>query len=110
MNTFAAMKKLILLVACLVALTSQPILAQTGGMDVVVVRVYEYSSRLQITISRGEGKTETIQAKGGYQNQAASGEVLQKVLTGLYQQGYMLKGSVTTDAGGIGTFVFGKGQ
>jgi hypothetical protein len=107
---FAAMKKALFLGACLVGLASQPVMAQTSGPDVVVVRVYEYSSRLQITVSRGEGKTEMIQAKGGYQNQASSGEVLQKVLLGLYQQGYMLKGSVTTDAGGIGTFVFGKGQ
>lgn len=104
------MKKLIFFGACLLALSSQPVLAQTGGTEVVVVRVFEYSGRLQITVSRGEGKTETIQAKGGEQNQDVGGEALQKVLTGLYQQGYTLKGSVNTYAGSMGTFVFSKGQ
>ncbi|GAB3637270.1 hypothetical protein GCM10027422_28600 [Hymenobacter arcticus] len=50
----------------------------------------------------------TVHAKGGEQNQEVAGEALQKVLAGLYQQGYTLKGSVNTYAGSMGTFVFSK--
>jgi hypothetical protein len=57
------MKKLLFLGACLVALASQPVMAQTGGADVVVVQVSFGLGAGQILISHGGGKTEVVEIK-----------------------------------------------
>lgn len=108
------MKKLLFLGACLLALASQPVMAQTGAPDVVVVKVYEGTGTLRIVISHGEGKTELIEAVGGTQKKELipSAEALQKVITGLCQQGYALKSTFggTQGYAYLSTLVFIKGQ
>lgn len=52
------MKKLLLLGACLVALAPQPGMAQTGGADMVVVKVTEEYGLLQFHIARAGSKPE----------------------------------------------------
>jgi hypothetical protein len=108
------MKKLLFLGACLVALASQPVMAQTGVPDVVVVKVYEGSGTLRIVMSHGEGKTEVVEAIGGAQKKEliSSAETLQKVIIGLCQQGYALKSTFggTQGYAYISSLVFIKGQ
>jgi threonine dehydrogenase-like Zn-dependent dehydrogenase len=106
------MKKLLLLGACLVALASQPVMAQTGGADVVIVKVHEVAGTLRIAISHGEGKTEVIEAVGGASKTGivTSSESLHKVIAGLYQQGYSLKSTFDGNQGVLSTLVFVKGQ
>ena len=102
------MKKLVFLGACLVALASQPVMAQTGGTDVVVVKVYEYASEQRISVTHSDGKTEEVSSRAGRSSLPEAGAALQKVFAALYQQGYTLKGSTSTYAGSIGTFILAK--
>jgi hypothetical protein len=106
------MKKLFFLGACLVALSSSPVMAQTSGPDVVVMKVYERAGTLRIAVSHGEGKTEVIEGTGGAGKKdiITSSETLHKVITGLYQQGYSLKSTFETNQGVLSTLVFVKGQ
>jgi hypothetical protein len=55
---FEGMKKLLFLGACLVALASQPVIAQTDGTDIVVVKVTENYGLLQFDIARAGSKPE----------------------------------------------------
>jgi hypothetical protein len=103
------MKKLLFLGACLVALASQPVMAQTGlpkalasslvaqtgGANVVIVRVYEYGGKCVIATSQGTDKTEltTVDTPiNGYKSQKLTAEAYHQVVAGLIQQGYSLKG------------------
>jgi hypothetical protein len=104
------MKKLLFLGACLVALASQPVMAQTSGSDVVLVRFSRTSTgNLRTAITRGEGKTELSETAAGYNDkgfvQASEGEY--KVLHQLYQEGYQLLTS-TQEFGGAVSWVFAK--
>jgi hypothetical protein len=93
---FAAMKKLILLAVCLVALTSQPVLAQTGGTEVVVVRVAEGAGRTHLTIERSGQEPEEIifdWSDNTSKNQRASKSYLD-ALSKLYQQGYQAQATI----------------
>jgi predicted secreted protein len=90
------MKKLIFLAACLVALTSQPVLAQTVGTDVVVVRVAEAVGRTHLTIERSGQEPEEISfdwADKTSKNQRASKGYLD-ALNKLYQQGYQVQATI----------------
>ncbi|AMJ66306.1 hypothetical protein [Hymenobacter sp. PAMC 26628] len=77
------MKKLILLSACLLALAARPAAAQTQGPDIVVVRVYDGGGSGKFIITRGEGKSEQVEFKGGVsdKNQAASSEAYHKMFS-----------------------------
>ena len=91
---FVAMKKLLFLGACLVALASQPVQAQTTRPNVIVVQVYYTGMNTQhIAITRGEGQTEDIEIKGtspnGSDHKAA--EAYQRVVEKLFSEGYTLK-------------------
>jgi hypothetical protein len=115
---FAGMKKLLFLGACLVALASSPVMAQTGGADVVVVRVNEGSAAVGsncLIVVRGKGKSEKIafpteQQIAGPSAQAltTSGEIMQGVFAKLHQQGYTLKS--TFGHGSTTTLIFAKGK
>ncbi|MBH8558578.1 hypothetical protein KB206_14590 [Microvirga sp. STS02] len=63
-----------------------------------VVLVQTNTRNATITISRGPGKTETIEgpAATGAKNQAGIIENLVVAFTGLYAEGYELKNSVTS--------------
>lgn len=86
------MKKLLFLGACLVALASQPAMAQTGGPDVVVVRVLEFSRKLQFSIARGQQQPEELTFELSKEAKASSG--YQIVLAKLYAQGYVMQAVV----------------
>lgn len=104
------MKKLLFLGACLVALASQPVMAQTGGADVVVVRVYDGSVSGRLVIAHAGGKTEELPFNGSYNSKglAESGNQLQQVVTTLYQQGYALKSTFSSSGGVVATLIFVK--
>jgi hypothetical protein len=108
------MKKLLFLGVCLVALASQPVMAQTGGVEVVTVKIADNQYRLSILVTRGEGKNEYTEVTNGQaiKNRMAKEEAVQTVLAKLYQAGYSLKG--TYGAGekydSVNTLIFVKGQ
>ena len=107
------MKKILFLGACLVALASQPAKAQTGGGDIVVVKVFEASTYMRIAISHGQDKTEVLDVAGGGGDKkkiGAAAEALQKLIADLIQKGYSLKSTFGGDAGYMSTLVFVKGQ
>jgi hypothetical protein len=89
------MKKLLFLGACLVALASQPVKAQTTRPNVVVVQVYYtgMSGIQHIAITRGEGQTEDIEIKGTFPNGSdhKAAEAYQRVVEKLFSEGYTLK-------------------
>jgi opacity protein-like surface antigen len=119
---FAAMKKLLFLGACLVALASQPVMAQTGAADIVVVKVIESYGRIEFFIARAGSKPEhrefgfkQLKEKGEdrfFYN--GSAEYTRSLLMELAQQGYNLtttytSGGVASDPGPT-TLVFTKRQ
>jgi hypothetical protein len=103
---FGAMKKLLFLGACLVALASQPTMAQTGGADVVVMQAHFGASAGYIIISRGPGKTEKQEFKT--KNEGAEAEAYQQVIAKLYQEGYTIKSAVSPGISSTSTLVFTK--
>ena len=91
------MKKLLFLGACLVALTSQPVMAQTGGLDIVVVKVRENASYMEMNIARPGSKPEKRVFKGKDLKELGDGnepsgiaEATRRLLAELAQQGYSL--------------------
>jgi hypothetical protein len=103
------MKNLFFMGACLWALGSTPVLAQTGGSEVVVVRVYDGNAG-KIVIARAGGKTEEIPFNAGYSSKglAESTSQFQQTIASLYQQGYALKSTFSGGAGSVATLVFVK--
>jgi basic membrane lipoprotein Med (substrate-binding protein (PBP1-ABC) superfamily) len=106
---FAAMKKLLFLGACLVALASQPLMAQTGGSNVVVVRVHDSGVNIELVINRGKGQSELIKFNSGVSDKhlQEAAEGYQQALAKLYQEGYSLK-STFTSTERLSTLVFVK--
>jgi hypothetical protein len=109
------MKKLFFLGACLIALASQPVMAQTGGPDVLVVRVTEGIRRVNVSITTPDGKSEQLQFENGAIGERLdnSGQGYQKVFARLYQQGYRLQSTFSAEAAQSDvrtTLVFVKGQ
>jgi hypothetical protein len=104
------------LCACLWALAG-PAQAQAGPPDIVVVRVRDYKTSAYIYITRGEGKTEKIEAdaKGLSldKGMTAVSEGYYKVISKLYEEGYTLQNSggvSDPSTGGILTYIFVKGR
>jgi hypothetical protein len=110
------MKKLVFLGACLVALASSPVKAQTGGADIVVVRVMEYNGRTYLTVERAGQEPEQIDFKwdsriGEKRERASKGYL--DTLSKLYQQGYRVQATIpgfTNADVAYTTLVFTKGQ
>ena len=89
------------------ALTSQPVSAQTGEPDVVIVRFYHSGTpKLHVTIVRGTGKPEEQEFKGSDIEEA---QLCQQIIAKLYREGYTLKSTFAT---GIApsNLLFVKGQ
>lgn len=112
------MKKLLILSTCLWALGFNPTLAQTGGVETVVVTVDDYLT-LRIIISRGPGQSEVVEVplKDIRQHPTARQETLQREFNKLFEQGFALQGTYgggATDRGGSfmghSTLVFTKRQ
>jgi hypothetical protein len=106
---FAAMKKLLFLGVCLVALASQPALAQTGEPPVIVVQLY-YTGLFtaHITITRGDNKTEDIEFKETSTRDYTTAQAYQRVLVRLYQEGYALKSTFKSGENQPVTLIFDK--
>jgi hypothetical protein len=88
-SIFALMKKCLFLGACLVALASEPVLAQTGGAELVVVHVQESSRSLYFSIARGQQQPEEIEIKLTKEVKAAPSYYT--VLSKFYAQGYVVQ-------------------
>jgi hypothetical protein len=91
------MKKLVCLGACLVALASQPVMAQTGGADVVIVKVRENYSYMELNIARTGSKPEKrvfkskeLKELGDGSEASGIAEATRRLLADLAQQGYSL--------------------
>lgn len=103
------MKKLFLLVGCLLALSSMPALAQAKS-DVVVVRLLEREHSIRMMIARGDAPVESVEIEngGGDNDLSASAEGLQKVLAKLYAEGYVTQS--TLSSGSLAGFSTKGGQ
>jgi hypothetical protein len=109
------MKKLFFLGACLVALSSQPVMAQTGGPEVAVVRITEFSATVYVSLTKAEGKSEQWKFDSGRMGKRLddSGQGYHKLLIDLYQQGYRLQSTFSAEVESEvsrTTMVFVKGQ
>ena len=111
------MKKLFLLGACLLALASQPVMAQTGDADVVAVRVAERYGQTHLTIERAGQEPEEIAFGWDGRidkkfNRASKGYL--DALRKLYQQGYQVQATIPGAANSNGTtyttLIFTKGK
>jgi opacity protein-like surface antigen len=101
---FVAMKKLLLLGACLVALASSPAMAQAttqAEVDVTVVRVTANYARTRVTVTRPGGKDELLEFENDNQSEKRQpvGGGFQQLVAGLYQQGYQLASTFDTQMG-----------
>jgi hypothetical protein len=105
------MKKLFFLGACLMALGSSPVMAQTPEGDVVVVRVLDgIAGKSKLVVVRAEGKSETTELDSGLNEKSmtATGEVFRRVIAQLYREGYSLKSTFTGSQGFVSTLIFVK--
>jgi hypothetical protein len=108
---FVAMKKFFFLGACLVALASSPVKAQTIKPEVIVVQVYSTGIGTgHVAVTRGEDKTEDIEFKVTSAKQHTAAETYQRVFAQLVQEGYSLKSTIAPGEGGTVTLVFEKRQ
>jgi hypothetical protein len=114
------MKRFVFLGACLLALASQPVKAQTGGPDIVVVKVIEGSGQLHFHIARPGVKPEhrefnlkQLKEKGEGDYYSGQTECTRNLLVELTQQGYTLTTTYSASMGtslGLTTLVFTKRQ
>lgn len=75
------------------ALASSPASTQTGGSDVVVVRLVASITRGKLVIVRADGKTEdySFNAGTGTTNLREGGLTIQRIISSLGKEGYTLK-------------------
>jgi predicted MFS family arabinose efflux permease len=106
------MNKLLFLGACLVALTSTPALAQTGGASAIIVQTYfSGSNTLYIAVTRADGQTEETEVKDAMNVKAHVVAIaMQRVLAKLVQEGYTLKSTPNLGANQVTTLIFEKRQ
>jgi hypothetical protein len=91
------MKKHLFLGVCLAAVASQPVRAQTGGVEVVIVRVAEYSGHTHLTVERAGQEPEEMEFEwdsriGKKWGRASKGYL--DALSKLYQQGYQVQATI----------------
>ena len=88
------MKKVAMLFVCLVVAAASPVRAQSGGPEVVTVKVREGFHSLQIIVSCGTEKGEVLNfSSKDLKAEGAPEAATQQVLAKLYREGYALKGS-----------------
>ena len=100
------MKKLLLLCACLLALSVNPVLSHAGDPQMVVVRLHEYDTSVHLAITHGDGQTEFLKFDSGITEKRlmASAEGYHRVLLKLYQEGYVLQSTFSAAPTASGTF------
>lgn len=93
------------------ALASSPVMAQTGGPDVVVVRIVE-GAAVYVTITRGVGKSEEFEFANRYHGKgsASTVESYHQLVSKLYQEGYSIKSTIATGNSASTILIFVKGQ
>jgi hypothetical protein len=99
-SSFAIMKKLLFLGACLMALASQPVMAQTTGPDLVVVRVLEMGRKLQFSIAHGQQQPEEVTFDLSKEVRAAPSYYT--ALAKFYSQGYVVQAVIPGMTNGSG--------
>jgi hypothetical protein len=104
------MKKLVFLGACLVALASQPVKAQIGTTDLVVIKVSETRNFLRFSIARGQQAPEEVQIDLGKEEKASA--AYYTILSKYYVQGYVLQAVIPGLTSGVNwldsTLILGK--
>ena len=103
------MKKILILIACLLALGASPVNAQTSGPGVVFVSITHLNA-YKAVITREDGKSEMLTFSIGAtdKNLVDYSQWYQKLISKFYQEGYALK---STFGGDRRTYlVFVKGQ
>jgi hypothetical protein len=87
-------------------------MAQTAGSDVVVVKVMESMNTMRIVIAQGSGTPQVQELDGGAgaKSMVSSSQEIQKIVAGLYAQGYSLKSTFGGNQGVVSTLIFVKGQ
>ena len=105
------MKKLILMGACLLAFSACPAQTVKAEPDIVVVRVSD-GANVNVTITRGESKTEYLEFKNGAfeKGLTASGQGYYKLFYKLYQEGYALQSTFSGVQVGFTTLLFVKAK
>jgi hypothetical protein len=90
------MKKLFYIVGCLLVLSSSPVLAVVEEPAVVVVRIYESRTIVEVIVVRGTGQPEFYKFDSGIRQKdlVAAANGYQEVIAKLYGQGYMLQQSL----------------
>lgn len=110
-NYIGRMKYYFVICACLWALLGSPVHAYAADSDVVVVRVQDGGGGdVRCVVTRGEGKSEEVVFKSGYKatSLGIAAEGYHKLIARLYQEGYVLQGTVSTGAGLTSTLFFVK--
>ena len=117
------MKKILILIACLLALGASPVNAQTSGPGVVFVSITHVVfakpviiNLYKAVITREDGKSEMLTFPAGLifspglsdENLVDYSQCYQKLISKFYQEGYALK-STFGESGRTG-LVFVKGQ
>lgn len=92
------MKKLFLFLVCVLALRANPVKAAAADPEIVVIRIYEYANTIDMSIVRGPGKSEYLEFNSGLSNKRLeeSGQGYYNVLFKLYQEGYVLQSTFTS--------------
>ena len=92
------MKNLFLLLACVLALLANPVIAAAADPEIVVVRIYENYNEVGMSIIRGAANAEYLEFKNGSSKKdlIQSGQGYHKVLFKLYQEGYVLQSTFTS--------------
>ena len=96
----------------MVALASQPLMAQTGGTPVIIVQTYfSGANTMHITVTRAEGQTEETEVKDAMNVKAHVVAIaMQRVLAKLVQEGYTLRSTPNLGANQVPTLIFEKRQ
>jgi len=89
------MKKLFLIVSCLLLAGSSPVWAQADS-EAIVVRIQETITSAYVTIAKGGAAPEVMQFKPapGQTSAAMLSIQYQQLVTKLYRKGYVLQGII----------------
>ncbi|GAB3737452.1 hypothetical protein GCM10027594_18210 [Hymenobacter agri] len=92
------MKNIFLFLTCVLALLVNPVNAAAADHELVVVRIYEDYSLVDMSIIRGVENAEYLEFKNGSSKKdlTQSGQGYHKVLSKLYQEGYVLQSTFTS--------------
>lgn len=98
--------KLFLLFVCLLALLTNPVKAAAGAPEIVVIRIFEKYKEVDMSIVRGPGKTEYLEFKSGATETklGEAGQGYHNVLFRLYQEGYVLQSTSTSQVNSGSSF------